>query len=33
MLQFIFAVVGVQLFNGKFFYCTDEGKHSAEDCQ
>ena len=31
--QFIFAVVGVQLFNGKFFYCTDESKNFAEECQ
>ena len=29
----IFAMVGVQLFNGKFFYCTDESKHTAEDCE
>merc|ERR1719244_709120 len=33
LFQFIFAVVGVQLFNGKFFYCTDESKHNAQDCQ
>ena len=33
MFQFIFAVVGVQLFNGKFFSCTDESKHNAADCQ
>ena len=32
-LQFIFAIVGVQLFNGKFFYCTDLSKHSAAECQ
>ena len=29
----IFAMVGVQLFNGKFFYCTDLSKHSAAECQ
>jgi hypothetical protein len=29
----IFAMVGVQLFNGKFFYCTDESKSTASDCQ
>lgn len=29
----IFAMVGVQLFNGKFFYCSDESKHTAEECQ
>lgn len=33
LFQFIFAVIGVQLFNGKFFHCTDESKHSAIDCQ
>merc|ERR1719483_1795196 len=33
LFQFIFAVVGVQLFNGKFFYCTDASKHDAEECQ
>uniref|UniRef100_A0A336JZB9 Voltage-dependent calcium channel type A subunit alpha-1 n=1 Tax=Culicoides sonorensis TaxID=179676 RepID=A0A336JZB9_CULSO len=33
LFQFIFAVIGVQLFNGKFFYCTDESKHTKEDCQ
>ena len=29
----IFAMVGVQLFNGKFFFCNDESKHNAEECQ
>ncbi|XP_065346993.1 voltage-dependent calcium channel type A subunit alpha-1 isoform X9 [Cloeon dipterum] len=33
LFHFIFAVIAVQLFNGKFFYCTDESKHTAEDCQ
>ena len=33
LFQFIFAVVGVQLFNGKFFYCNDESKNNAQDCQ
>lgn len=33
LFQFIFSVIGVQLFNGKFFYCTDESKHTAEECQ
>lgn len=32
-LQFIFAVIAVQLFNGKFFYCSDESKLTAEECQ
>ena len=31
--QFIFAVIAVQLFNGKFFFCSDESKRSAPDCQ
>merc|ERR1719266_617989 len=33
LFQFIFAVIAVQLFNGKFFYCTDTSKHVAADCQ
>lgn len=33
LFQFIFAVIGVQLFNGKFFYCTDESKRTAQECQ
>uniref|UniRef100_W8AJD7 Voltage-dependent calcium channel type A subunit alpha-1 n=1 Tax=Ceratitis capitata TaxID=7213 RepID=W8AJD7_CERCA len=33
LFQFIFSVIGVQLFNGKFFHCTDEGKHTSEECQ
>nr|CAD7410645.1 unnamed protein product [Timema cristinae] len=32
LFQFIFAVIAVQLFNGKFFYCTDESKFTKEDC-
>ena len=31
--QFIFAVIAVQLFNGKFFYCNDYSKSTAEECQ
>ncbi|XP_031779373.1 voltage-dependent calcium channel type A subunit alpha-1 isoform X8 [Nasonia vitripennis] len=33
LFQFIFAVIAVQLFNGKFFYCTDDSKYTKEDCQ
>jgi len=33
LFQFIFAVIAVQLFNGKFHYCTDETKLVQEDCQ
>nr|XP_034182336.1 voltage-dependent calcium channel type A subunit alpha-1 isoform X16 [Osmia lignaria] len=33
LFQFIFAVIAVQLFNGRFFYCSDESKYTEEDCQ
>ncbi|XP_062560182.1 voltage-dependent calcium channel type A subunit alpha-1-like isoform X9 [Armigeres subalbatus] len=33
LFQFIFAVIAVQLFNGKFFYCSDDSKHNSIDCQ
>ena len=33
LFHFIFAVVAVQLFNGKLFYCTDDSKHTQDDCQ
>lgn len=33
LFMFIFAVVAVQLFKGKFFYCTDESKEFARDCR
>jgi len=33
LFHFIFAVIAVQLFNGKFFFCTDESKEDAETCQ
>eukprot|EP00095_Tigriopus_kingsejongensis_P005232 maker-scaffold1237_size53912-snap-gene-0.7 protein:Tk05232 transcript:maker-scaffold1237_size53912-snap-gene-0.7-mRNA-1 annotation:"hypothetical protein DAPPUDRAFT_333049" len=33
LFQFIFAVIAVQLFNGKFFFCTDKSKPNAEECQ
>ncbi|XP_017056513.2 voltage-dependent calcium channel type D subunit alpha-1 isoform X1 [Drosophila ficusphila] len=32
LLQFMFAVIGVQLFKGKFFKCTDGSKMRQEDC-
>ncbi|XP_014476681.1 PREDICTED: voltage-dependent calcium channel type A subunit alpha-1 isoform X3 [Dinoponera quadriceps] len=32
LFQFIFAVIAVQLFNGKFFFCTDESKYTKEEC-
>ncbi|XP_048506528.1 voltage-dependent calcium channel type A subunit alpha-1 isoform X25 [Athalia rosae] len=33
LFQFIFAVIAVQLFNGKFFYCNDESKYTKTTCQ
>nr|XP_055023196.1 voltage-dependent L-type calcium channel subunit alpha-1D isoform X1 [Misgurnus anguillicaudatus] len=33
LLQFMFACIGVQLFKGKFYRCTDETKSSPEDCK
>ncbi|KAG9477806.1 hypothetical protein GDO78_013012, partial [Eleutherodactylus coqui] len=33
LLQFMFACIGVQLFKGKFFSCTDEAKHRPEECK
>ncbi|XP_069465799.1 voltage-dependent N-type calcium channel subunit alpha-1B isoform X3 [Ambystoma mexicanum] len=33
LFMFIFAVVAVQLFKGKFFYCTDESKELQSDCR
>ncbi|XP_076261438.1 ca[2+]-channel protein alpha[[1]] subunit D isoform X3 [Rhynchophorus ferrugineus] len=32
LLQFMFAVIGVQLFKGKFSHCTDKSKLTAADC-
>uniref|UniRef100_A0A8D0G492 Calcium voltage-gated channel subunit alpha1 A n=1 Tax=Sphenodon punctatus TaxID=8508 RepID=A0A8D0G492_SPHPU len=33
LFMFIFAVVAVQLFKGKFFFCTDESKEFEKDCR
>ncbi|XP_015795896.2 voltage-dependent calcium channel type A subunit alpha-1 isoform X5 [Tetranychus urticae] len=33
LFQFIFAVIAVQLFNGRFFFCNDESKLTKEECQ
>lgn len=33
LFMFIFAVIAVQLFKGKFFYCTDESKVLEKDCR
>ncbi|XP_010150884.1 PREDICTED: voltage-dependent N-type calcium channel subunit alpha-1B-like, partial [Eurypyga helias] len=32
LFMFIFAVIAVQLFKGRFFYCTDESKELEKDC-
>ncbi|XP_041889691.1 voltage-dependent R-type calcium channel subunit alpha-1E isoform X5 [Corvus kubaryi] len=32
LFMFIFAVIAVQLFKGKFFYCTDSSKDTQKDC-
>ncbi|KAK9884321.1 hypothetical protein WA026_005271 [Henosepilachna vigintioctopunctata] len=32
LLQFMFAVIGVQLFKGKFSRCTDNSKLDASEC-
>ncbi|XP_046879215.1 LOW QUALITY PROTEIN: voltage-dependent L-type calcium channel subunit alpha-1C [Hypomesus transpacificus] len=33
LLQFMFACIGVQLFKGKFFSCTDISKQTAAECR
>ncbi|TKS77574.1 Dihydropyridine-sensitive L-type skeletal muscle calcium channel subunit alpha-1 [Collichthys lucidus] len=33
LLNFMFACIGVQLFKGKFYSCTDQSKMTEEDCQ
>lgn len=33
LFQFIFAVIAVQLFNGRFFHCNDDFKLTNETCQ
>ncbi|CAB1336266.1 unnamed protein product [Coregonus sp. 'balchen'] len=33
LLQFMFACIGVQLFKGKFYRCTDEAKSSPGECK
>uniref|UniRef100_G1KNS0 Voltage-dependent L-type calcium channel subunit alpha n=1 Tax=Anolis carolinensis TaxID=28377 RepID=G1KNS0_ANOCA len=33
LLQFMFACIGVQLFKGKFYSCTDEAKHTPNECK
>ncbi|CAB3996445.1 voltage-dependent N-type calcium channel subunit alpha-1B-like isoform X1 [Paramuricea clavata] len=33
LFLFIFAVIGVQLFQGKLFYCTDPSKRTEDTCK
>ncbi|XP_061920902.1 voltage-dependent L-type calcium channel subunit alpha-1C isoform X2 [Entelurus aequoreus] len=33
LLQFMFACIGVQLFKGKFFTCTDSSKQTQAECR
>ncbi|XP_005142234.1 voltage-dependent L-type calcium channel subunit alpha-1S isoform X2 [Melopsittacus undulatus] len=33
LLQFIFACIGVQLFKGKFYRCTDPSKLTEKECR
>ncbi|TRY66853.1 hypothetical protein DNTS_033024 [Danionella cerebrum] len=33
LLDFMFSCIGVQLFKGKLFYCTDPLQKTAEQCQ
>lgn len=33
LFHFIFAVIAVQLFHGKFFYCNDSSKSVNGTCQ
>lgn len=33
LFTFIFAVIAVQVFKGKFFYCTDLSKNTKQTCQ
>nr|QQY02566.1 voltage-dependent L-type calcium channel subunit alpha-1F [Cryptocotyle lingua] len=33
LLEFMFGVIGVQLFKGKFWFCTDISKRTADECK
>ncbi|XP_061588385.1 voltage-dependent R-type calcium channel subunit alpha-1E-like [Cololabis saira] len=33
LFMFIFAVIAVQLFKGKFFFCTDSSMNTEKECQ
>jgi hypothetical protein len=33
LFHFIFSVIAVQLFNGKFFFCNDKSMEDFDECQ
>ncbi|XP_034040024.1 voltage-dependent R-type calcium channel subunit alpha-1E-like isoform X2 [Thalassophryne amazonica] len=33
LFMFIFAVIAVQLYKGRFFYCTDSSMNTEKECQ
>ena len=33
LFMFIFAVIAVQLFKGRFYFCTDLSKSHKSECQ
>src|SRR6218665_1776542 len=33
LFQFIFAVIAVQLFKGRFFFCNDDSKNTENECR
>jgi len=33
LFQFVFAVIAVQLFKGRFYYCTDDTKNTETNCK
>jgi len=33
LFHFIFAVIAVQLFKGRFFYCNDDSKDTEQECR
>lgn len=33
LIEFVFAVIGVQLFKGKYVSCNDPSKLTEQDCK
>ena len=33
LFMLIFSVIGVELFHGKFYFCSDESKMTKEECE